>query len=135
MKPPITISSLDMERLEALLDTLPRGGEFDQQALLDELARADVVEPHTMPPGVVTMNSTVRFEIDSPAEQFCRTLSYPKDMHQLDNGMSILTPIGTALLGMSVGEMIDWPRKDGQWLKVRLLEVLYQPEREGEFFR
>lgn len=135
MKPATTISSLDVERLEDLLATLPPGGKFNQQALLDELARADIAEPQDMPPGVVTMNSTVRFEIDSPPEQFCRTLAYPKDMHQVHDGISILTPIGTALLGLSIGDTVDWPRKDGQLLKVRLLEVLYQPEREGEYFR
>lgn len=135
MKPPITISSLDAERLEGLLATLPSTGEFNQQALLDELARADIVEPRAMPPGVVTMHSTVRFEIDSPHEQFCLTLAYPKDMDQVQNGISILTPVGSALLGLSVGDSIDWPRPDGQMLQVRLLEVLYQPEREGEYFR
>lgn len=135
MKPPITISSLDAERLENLLATLPPSGAFNQQALLDELARANIVEPQDMPPGVVTMNSTVRFEIIAPHEQFCLTLAYPKDMDQVQNGISILTPIGSALLGLSIGDSIDWPRPDGQLLRVRLLEVLYQPEREGAFFR
>ncbi len=135
MKPRITISSLDADRLEALLDATTHAGHAASHPLLDELARADIVEPQHMPPGVVTMNSTVRFEIDSPEEQFCLTLAYPKDMGQVTNGISILTPIGTALLGLAVGDSIDWPRPDGQLLKVRLLEVLYQPERAGEYFR
>lgn len=135
MKPAITISSLDAERLEDLLATLSPTGDANHQALLDELARADIVEPQDILPGVVTMNSTVRFQIDAPEEQFCLTLAYPKDMNQVENGISILTPIGTALLGLSVGDTIDWPRRDGQLLNVRLLEVLYQPERAGEYFR
>ncbi|MFC0134961.1 nucleoside diphosphate kinase regulator [Massilia eurypsychrophila] len=135
MKPPITISSLDAERLETLAGATSPPADASRQALLDELARADIVEPQDMPPGVVTMNSTVRFEIDAPGEQFCLTLAYPKDMDRLSNGISILTPIGTALLGLSVGDTIDWPRPDGQLLQVRLLEVLYQPERAGEYFR
>ncbi len=135
MKPPITISSLDADRLETLLDAMAPRSEPGCDALRDELARADIVEPQDMPAGVVTMNSTVRFEIDAPDEQFCLTLAYPKDMEQLSNGISILTPIGTALLGLSVGDTIDWPRPDGQMLQVRLLEVLYQPERAGEYFR
>ncbi len=135
MKPHITISSLDADRLEALLGATSPGGDASHQALLDELARADIVEPQDIRPGVVTMNSTVRFEIGTPDEQFCLTLSYPKDMDQVANGISILTPIGTALLGLSVGDTIDWPRPDGQLLKVRLLEVLYQPEQAGEYFR
>ncbi len=81
------------------------------------------------------MNSTVRFEIDAPEEQFCLTLVYPKHMEQAQDGISVLTPIGTALLGLSVGDTIAWPRRDGQLLNVRLLEVVYQPERAGEYFR
>ena len=133
MKPPITVSSLDAERLETLL-AMP-GDDIHQHALLDELSRADIVPPQEMPSGVVTMNSTVRFEIDAPEEQFCLTLAYPKDMNAVQNGISVLTPIGTALLGLSVGDTIEWPRRDGQLLKVRLLEVLYQPERAGDYFR
>ena len=56
-------------------------------------------------------------------------------MSQVAHGISILTPIGTALLGLSVGDTIDWPRPNGQLVQVRLLEVLYQPERAGEYFR
>ncbi len=135
MKPPITVSSLDAERLENLIGAMPYGVDAGRDALLDEISRANVVEPHNVPPGVVTMNSTVRFEIDAPDEQFCLTLAYPKDMDQIADGISILTPIGTALLGLSVGDSIDWPRPDGELLKVRLLEVLYQPERAGQYFR
>jgi regulator of nucleoside diphosphate kinase len=135
MKPHITISSLDADRLETLLGAMSPKLDTGREALLDELARADIVEPQDMPPGVVTMNSTVRFEIDAPDEQFCLTLAYPKDIDQLSNGISILTPIGTALLGLSVGDTIVWPRPDGKLLQVRLLEVLYQPERAGEYYR
>lgn len=134
MKPHITISSLDAERLEDLLGTL-RPDDTTGQALLDELARADIVAPEEMPPNVVTMHSTVRFEIAGSGEVRSLTLAYPKDMAQLTDGISILSPIGAALLGLSVGDTIDWPRPDGQLLKVRLLEVLYQPERAGEYFR
>jgi regulator of nucleoside diphosphate kinase len=135
MKPQITISSLDAERLEAMIDATRADNEATGKALLDELARARIVAPEDMPSGVVTMNSTVRFEIDAPDEQFCLTLAYPKDMDHVANGISVLAPIGTALLGLSIGDTIDWPRPDGQLLKVRLLEVIYQPERAGEYFR
>jgi regulator of nucleoside diphosphate kinase len=134
MKPHITISSLDADRLERLIGTM-RPDPAISGALLEELARADIVAPEEMLPGVVTMNSTVRFEIDGPQEERCLTLTYPRDMGQVPNAISIFTPIGTALLGLSVGDTIDWPRPDGQLLKVRLLEVLYQPEQAGEYFR
>ncbi|UTY56518.1 nucleoside diphosphate kinase regulator [Massilia sp. erpn] len=134
MKPQITISSLDAERLEDLIGAL-RPDDATGQALLDELARADIVAPEDMPSDVVTMHSTVRFAIAGSDEVRSLTLAYPKDMAQLPDGISILSPIGAALLGLSVGDTIDWPHPDGQLLKVRLLEVLYQPERAGEYFR
>ncbi|WP_432382141.1 nucleoside diphosphate kinase regulator [Duganella sp. P38] len=129
MKPNITVSTLDIERLEALLDT------DHNQALLEELERAKVVEPEEIPSDVVTMRSQVRFEIENPPQQLCMTLAYPKDMAELPDGISILTPIGTALLGLKVGDSIDWPRPDGQLTTLRILEVTYQPERAGEIFR
>ena len=135
MKPSITVSSLDADRLDKLISTLAPGELAQHEGLLDELARANIVEPQDMPPRVATMNSTVRFEIDSPEEEFCLTLAYPRDMGQVQDGISVLTPIGTALLGLSVGDTIDWPRRDGHMLNVRLLEVLYQPERAGQYFR
>ncbi|NVE01461.1 nucleoside diphosphate kinase regulator [Massilia sp. BJB1822] len=119
MKPQLTISSLDADRLEALIGAM----------------RADIVAPEDMPPDVVTMHSTVRFEMAGTGEVRSLTLAYPKDMAQLSDGISILSPIGSALLGLSVGATIDWPHPDGQLLQVRLLEVLYQPERAGEYFR
>ena len=135
MKPSLIISSLDADRLDTLLAAPLPGGTAAYQPLLDELARAEIVEPQDMPPGVVTMNSTVRFDIGAPDGQFCLTLAYPKDMNTMQNGISVLTPIGTALLGLSVGDQIDWPRPDGQLMKVAILDVVYQPERAGEYFR
>ena len=129
MKPQITVSSLDIERLEALLKKSPN------PELLEELGRAKVVEPEEIPPNVVTMRSQVRFEIEQPPQQLCLTLAYPKDMPELMDGISILTPIGTALLGLAVGDSIAWPLPDGQSTTLRILEVTYQPERAGETFR
>lgn len=129
MKPQITVSSLDIERLEALLKKSPN------PALLEELNRARIVEPDEIPSDVVTMRSQVRFEIEQPPQQLCLTLAYPKDMPELLDGISILTPIGTALLGLAAGDAIDWPRPDGQTTTLRIQEVTYQPERAGETFR
>lgn len=129
MKPNITVSTLDIERLEALLES------NHNQGLLDELARARVVEPEDIPSDVVTMRSQVRFDIEQPPQQLCMTLAYPKDMAELPDGISILTPIGTALLGLKVGDSIDWPRPDGQLTTLRIVDVPYQPERAGETFR
>ena len=96
---------------------------------------ADVVEPEQIPPTVVTMNSTVRFSIDSSGEDFCLTLVYPKDVDGSGNTISILAPVGSALLGLSTGDEIEWPRPGGGTIKVRIVEIIYQPERAGKFHR
>nr|WP_217346714.1 nucleoside diphosphate kinase regulator [Noviherbaspirillum sp. L7-7A]MBV0881193.1 nucleoside diphosphate kinase regulator [Noviherbaspirillum sp. L7-7A] len=134
MKPSITVSSQDLERIEALLDTLPPDSPA-AQSLREELDRADILPPQEVPPSVVTMRSTVRFQIDESPETFCLTLSYPREMPDVPDGISLLTPIGTALLGLTVGDSMDWPRPDGQLVRVRIVEVLYQPERAGDFSR
>ncbi|RJG17740.1 nucleoside diphosphate kinase regulator [Massilia cavernae] len=132
LKPTIIVSALDMERLEALLDSLPSAQAGCRDALLDELARAEVVPSGQVPPGVVTMNSTVRFAIDSLEGSHTLTLAYPKDMDGTEGRVSVLTPVGSALLGLSEGDSIDWPRPDGAPLRLTVSEVLYQPERAGE---
>lgn len=135
MKPHITVSTLDIERLEALFDALPAATADANAGLLEELGRARVLEPEQMPPDVVTMRSQVRFAIAQPPQELCLTLAYPKDMAELGDGISILTPIGTALLGLAVGDSIAWPLPDGQVSTLTILDVPYQPERAGEIFR
>ena len=124
MKPEIVVLSTDAERLELIADRLPASAADCKNALLDELARADIVEPDALPPRVVRMNSTVRFEVVEPKEEFCLTLVYPAELSSAPNQISVLTPIGTALLGMAEGSEIEWPRRDGQTVRVRVLEVL-----------
>ena len=112
-KPRIVLTSQDLERLEALLESLPANAFPGKNELRAELDRADVVEPEQIPPTVVTMNSTVRFSIDSSGEDFCLTLVYPKDVDGSGNTISILAPVGSALLGLSTGDEIEWPRPGG----------------------
>ena len=86
-----------------------------------------------MPPSVVTMNSTVRFAIEPSGEQFCLTLVYPKDANADAGKISILAPVGSALLGLKVGQHIDWPAPGGKTLKLELLSVEGQPKDGGAF--
>ncbi|RJF92769.1 nucleoside diphosphate kinase regulator [Noviherbaspirillum saxi] len=132
MKPSITVSLHDLERLELLLDTLPSTAGESKRALLDELTRAHIVESTDIPSSVVAMHSKVRFDIAATREEFCLTLVYPKETHTAPDTISVLTPIGTALLGMSVGSSIEWPRRDGQMLTLKVLEIISRSEREEE---
>ena len=135
MRPNITVSTLDIARLEALFDDMPVIPGDREYNLLDELGRADVVDPDEVPPNVVTMNSTVRFEIDHPAQDFCMTLSYPKDIAFGSDRVSVLSPIGSALIGLAEGDTIEWARPGGELFKLTVLELIYQPERAGELHR
>lgn len=134
-KPGIVISSLDAERLERLLESMPKNAFPGRADLEAELARAKVVDPEDVPPNVVTMNSTVKFRIESSSEEFSLTLVYPKDVDAKGGTISVLAPVGGALLGLSQGEEIEWPGPGGRALKVRIVEVTYQPERAGEYHR
>lgn len=134
-KPKIIISTLDAERLEKLLESLPHNAFPGKDALEAELSRADVVEPEDIPANVVTMNSTVRFRVESSKEEFTLTLVYPKDLDESGSKISILAPVGGALLGLSQGDTIEWPKPGGGLLHVRIEEVTYQPERSGVFHR
>lgn len=134
-KPQIILSSLDVDRLEALLAAIPASvfpGKADLQAELD---RADVLPPEEMPPHVVTMNSTVQFSIKETGKEFCLTLVYPRDIDGSADKISILAPVGSALLGLSVGDELAWPGPAGQSMTVRVKEIQYQPESAGELHR
>lgn len=133
-RPDLVISSVDADRLEKLLEALPAGapGKAELEA---ELSRAHIVDPREIPPQVVTMNSTVKFRVQSSDEEFRMTLVYPKNLDHAGDKISILAPVGSALLGMSEGDEIEWPKPGGGSLRVRIEEVLRQPERAGEYHR
>ncbi|MBS0211603.1 MAG: nucleoside diphosphate kinase regulator [Proteobacteria bacterium] len=131
-RPDIVLSTLDAERLERLLAETRFVGRAE---LENELVRARVVEPHAVPPDVVTMNSTVRFTVVTTGESFELTLVYPKDVDASGTRISILAPVGSALLGLAQGDEIEWPKPGGGMLKVKVAAVTYQPERAGEFHR
>jgi regulator of nucleoside diphosphate kinase len=136
MKPTIVVSWLDLDRLERLLDKLPAAQARARDALMDELGRARLVEPWDMPPDVVTMNSRVRFSFDGAEDdEVTMTLSYPKDMRDSTEQLSVLTPVGTALLGLRVGDSIAWQRPDGGQFRVVVRGIEYQPERAGVLYR
>ena len=134
-KPQITLSSLDLDRIEALLAAIPASvfpGKADLQAELD---RADVVAPEEIPPNVVTMNSTVQFTIEETGKEFCLTLVYPRDMDGSADRISIFAPVGSALLGLAVGDELAWPGPGGKSMTVRVKSIVYQPESAGELHR
>jgi len=130
-RPEITVSMADLERLEGLLGELRAGAPEIAEGLRSELDRAKIVEPEEVPPDVVTMNSTVRFTDEETGKEFERTLCYPHEATGGSDKVSILAPLGSALLGLSVGQSIDWPVPGGRTARIRILEVVSQPGRPG----
>ena len=134
-KPELIISSLDADRLYDLMESLPAGSFAGQKELEAELGRATIVEPKDVPSTVVTMNSTVNFLVESTQEEFTKTLVYPKNADASADKISILAPVGSALLGLSQGDEIEWPKPSGGLIKVKIKAITYQPERAGELHR
>lgn len=128
--PEIILTRRDLGRLDALLgsavlERIGKVGEF----LLDELARAKIVPDSDVPPNVVTMNATVRFRDDETGRVMAVTLVYPKDAVGHENSVSVLTPVGAALLGLSEGQTIAYETVDGRIKSLTVLEVL-RPQAE-----
>jgi regulator of nucleoside diphosphate kinase len=131
-KPNIIISAQDLHRLETMLEHQSKLTET-MQHLEEELARAEVVEPQNMPPNVVTMNAKVLINVAPSTEATEITLVYPHDFRGETGQVNVVAPIGTAILGLTEGQEIEWPQPDGHLMKVKIEKVLYQPEREGDY--
>jgi regulator of nucleoside diphosphate kinase len=129
------VSSRDFDRLENLLDSPAHARLPAASALMGELRRADVLPQQQMPADVVTMGSTVECSDEISGERHALTLVYP-DEADVDAGrVSVLTPVGSALLGLSVGQGIDWDVPGGRHLRLRVNAVRYQPEADGALDR
>lgn len=127
--PPIVVTRQDLGRLERLIGD---GDSPALQRLEAELGRAEIVEPHDVPDDVVTMNSDVLYEDLSSGTRRTVRLVYPADADAALGRVSVLAPIGSALLGLRVGQEIEWPTPGGV-RRVRVVGVAYQPERAGDF--
>jgi regulator of nucleoside diphosphate kinase len=131
----IIITQSDYEYLEELLSSklIQAIGPSDYlEGLAAELARAEIVEPERVPKTVVTMNSTVKLRDLETNEVETYTLVFPEKADIANNNLSVLAPVGTAILGQRVGDAIRW-RVPGGWRRLKVERVLYQPERAGVF--
>lgn len=124
--PPLMLSRVDYARIEALLEQ-PSAEHIDTSALEAELARAEVVEPGQMPADVIAMNSTARFLDESTGNEREITLVYPRDANGGADKVSILAPVGSALIGLRVGDSIEWPAPGGT-IRLRVLSIRNAPE-------
>ncbi len=131
--PNIIISELDVDRLERLLEQVSSKDLPGIEALETEIGRAQILSPQEMPKNVVTMNSEVKFKVSGSTETFDLTLVYPKDLDSSGKKISILAPVGSAMIGLKEGDSIEWPKPGGGVMNVTIDEVVYQPERDGKY--
>lgn len=129
--PNIVMTRLDAQRLDKLFD--PMKYPLDSlEALEAEMARARVVSHTRVPPDVVTMNSTVRLLDETTAREFLLTLVYPHNAGGPDT-VSVLAPAGVAILGLRIGQSIEWSSAQCRPLKLKVLDIPYQPEAHQEY--
>jgi len=130
----IRVTASDYERLRSLIDvSSPARDRAAVEALSEELDRAEVVAPERIGADTVTMNSEVVFQDESTGDTREATLVYPKEGDPERGRISVLAPIGSALLGLSVGQAIDWPLPGGKLKRLRIERILYQPEQAGHW--
>lgn len=100
--------------------------------MTEELERAEVVLSKDVPPDVVTMNSKVILRDLNTSEEMTYVLVFPKDANINVGAISVLAPIGTAILGYAKGDVVEWLVPSGI-RRIRIKKVLYQPEAAGDF--
>lgn len=132
---PLLITADDRTRLWRMLGAL-RPYAYGNRSALDELEgdllRARIVPPGAVPSIVVTMNSTVRVrDLALDADETFRIV-YPAYADPAAGRISVLSPLGAAVLGSRAGEVVEQPGPDGP-RQILIQEVIYQPERRGEF--
>jgi regulator of nucleoside diphosphate kinase len=129
--PPITLNADDAERLLKLAEVarrrLPRAAAF----LAREVERANVVSSSQMLPGVVTMGSEVEYRDNTTGQIRRVTLVYPHEANLAEGRISVLTPIGAALIGLSVSQSIEWDTPLGERRSLTVLRVGDKPAAEA----
>jgi regulator of nucleoside diphosphate kinase len=130
----IYITEVDYNRLNGLIDRTRERNSTDREYLNKleaELDRAEIVEPKDIPADVITMRSKVRLKDLVSGESNTYSLVFPTEADFAEGKISVLAPIGTAILGYRQGDTIEWPVPSGL-RKLKVEEILYQPEAAGD---
>jgi regulator of nucleoside diphosphate kinase len=122
--PEIIITEQDSDSITRLLDVLPPAQREAVRGLEHELARAEIVDSTNVPDDVVTMNSRVVFEDVDTGKRSEAVLVYPHEAVRFNGcAVSVLAPLGTALLGLRTGQSIDWRMPSGKLRRYQVVEV------------
>lgn len=132
----IYITDFDMKRFKWLSSNSHKFDEVYRKhmhALEEELKKAVIVEPKNIPSDVITMNSKFKMKDLDTDEETVYTLVFPFDADLEKNKLSILSQIGVAVIGYKSGDIIGWEIPSGK-REIKIEEVLYQPERDGNYY-
>ncbi|HXS16254.1 MAG TPA: nucleoside diphosphate kinase regulator [Polyangiaceae bacterium] len=129
LSPAIVVTFQDFARLQ---DAINAAVGLDTECLDAELERARLVESKDVSPLVVTMNTRLIYEDLASKRSQTIQLVYPDDADASQHKISILAPLGSALLGLEEGATIDWAMPGGT-RRIKLLKILYQPEAAGDW--
>lgn len=128
----LVMTSNDVERLRVAIAAASQG-HASVALLREEIARAQIVTQSAIPPDVVTMNSRVKIRDLDSGKISELTLVYPRDADADSGRVSVLAPIGSALLGLHEGQTIEWPLPGNRTKRVTVLQICYQPEAAGDY--
>mgnify|MGYP000907475229 FL=1 len=133
MERDLHINELDHKRLMRLIEDALNGVTEQSNSLRSlqvELTRANVVNAEELPRDVVTMRSRVLIMLEDEEKEI--TLVYPNEANLSTGKISILSPVGTAIIGYRVGDVVNWLTPGGL-KRIRIKKVLYQPEASGDY--
>ena len=104
----------------------------ETEKLLSELIKAEIVPSEKIDKDVVTMNSEVKLFFENTQKEQSFKIVYPQDANLKENKISIFSPIATALIGYKIGDEIEWIVPGGI-TKIKIVDLIYQPEAAGDF--
>ena len=123
-KPNITVFAADHDRLAALAHAAMPNDPDTAEMLMEELERARIVENGRAPKNIVRMGSDVLFRDDATKEIRRITLVFPGEADISHNKVSVLTPVGAALIGLRAGQSITWRTRNGEFKRLTVLKVI-----------
>ncbi|HEX7010087.1 MAG TPA: nucleoside diphosphate kinase regulator [Phycisphaeraceae bacterium] len=133
----VVVTSEDLNQLRELIRQYREARSEEHQylmALERKLSQAEVVEPGQVPPDLVTMNSTLQVRVDGSRRNQNWTIVYPQDADMDENRISVLAPLGTALLGHRAGDTVEWDVPAGR-RRYQIVKIVHQPEATGQLGR
>ena len=121
--PKIVINADDLTHLEGLADGMMRRQPALADRLFDEIGRARIVTSSKMPKNVVSMGSTVTYRDETTGQEKSVTLVYPEEADITQLRVSVMTPIGVALLGLTEGASFYWDTRENQRRMLTVIRV------------